>query len=260
MWTRRSGNRFHFARIRFPTNHERSVRRKPTGQSTQTDCNHWNSHSCRAARRSSHCCRLGRSTRPWTDPGPTWGGLLVGLTTSKFIMNGSAYLSPIARRFKRSVSASLAGEVSMMSEGLAECEWIRGVLEPAVYRDCERRPCTDDVQFNFLPTVTVMKANSATHFDPSIVCVLSTPRVPLDLLSFAYSDGAYASLASQMSLGARQHDCGCRHEVAWQQRDHVEVPQEEHVEHLRRSQGIRPPTTVPARTRPKPANAPTARR
>ena len=115
-------------------------------------------------------------------PDPTRGGLLVGLTFSEFIMNGSAYLSPIARRFKRSVSASLAGEVSMVREGLAECKWIRGVLESAVYRDCDRRPCTDDVQFNFLPTVTVMKANSATHFDPSIVCVLSTPRVPLDHL------------------------------------------------------------------------------
>ena len=32
-------------------------------------------------------------------------------------------------KVKRSVSASLAGEVFMMSEGLAECEWISGVLE-----------------------------------------------------------------------------------------------------------------------------------
>ena len=57
-----------------------------------------------------------------------------------------------------------------------------------------------------------------------------------------------------MSLGARQHDCGCPLEAAWQQRDLVEVLQEEHVEHLRRSQGTRQPMTVPARTPPKPAN------
>ena len=34
-----------------------------------------------------------------------------------------------SHKVKRSVSASLAGEVFMMSEGLAECEWISGVLE-----------------------------------------------------------------------------------------------------------------------------------
>ena len=33
-----------------------------------------------------------------------------------------------SHKVKRSVSASLAGEVFMMSEGLAECEWISGVL------------------------------------------------------------------------------------------------------------------------------------
>ena len=37
-----------------------------------------------------------------------------------------------SHKVKRSVSASLAGEVFMMSEGLAECEWISGVLESAV--------------------------------------------------------------------------------------------------------------------------------
>ena len=52
----------------------------------------------------------------------------------------------------------------MMSEGLAECEWIRGVLESAVHRDYDR--C------NFPPTVTVIKADSAIHLDPSIVCIV----------------------------------------------------------------------------------------
>ena len=52
MWTRRSWNRFHFARIRVP-NRERSVTRKPTSQPTQTDSKHRNSHSRRAARRPS---------------------------------------------------------------------------------------------------------------------------------------------------------------------------------------------------------------
>ena len=42
-----------------------------------------------------------------------------------------------SHKVKRSVSASLAGEVFMMSEGLAECEWISGVLESAVYQDYE---------------------------------------------------------------------------------------------------------------------------
>ena len=68
------------------------------------------------------------------------------------------------------------------------------------------------------------------------------------------------ALRATVSLGARQHDCGCRYEAAWQQRDRVEVPQEEHVEHLRRSEGTRQPTTVPATTLPKPSTTRTARR
>ena len=49
-------------------------------------------------------------------------------------------MSPMSwssHQVKRSVSASLAGEVFMMSEGLAECEWISGVMESAVYQDNE---------------------------------------------------------------------------------------------------------------------------
>ena len=42
-----------------------------------------------------------------------------------------------SHKIKRSVSASLAGGLFMMSEELAECGWISGVLESAVYRDHE---------------------------------------------------------------------------------------------------------------------------
>ena len=67
--------------------------------------------------------------------GPTQGGFMVGFTTSALHQQGSAAMSPMSwssHKVKRSVSASLAGEVFMMSEGLAECEWISGVLESAV--------------------------------------------------------------------------------------------------------------------------------
>ena len=74
---------------------------------------------------------------------------------------------------KRSVSASLAGEVFMMSEGLAECEWISGVLDSAVYQDYEpslhrRKSISSPAE----PTVTVMKADSHLQIDPSTVCVI----------------------------------------------------------------------------------------
>ena len=72
--------------------------------------------------------------------GSTQGGFMVGFTTSALHQQGSAAMSPISwssHKVKRSVSASLAGEGFMMSEGLAECEWISGVLESAVYQDYE---------------------------------------------------------------------------------------------------------------------------
>ena len=61
----------------------------------------------------------------------------------------------------------------MMREGLAECEWISGVLESAVYQDYEpslhwRKPISLPVE----PTVTVMKADSHLQVDPSTVCVI----------------------------------------------------------------------------------------
>ena len=107
--------------------------------------------------------------------GSTQGGFMVGFTTSALHQQGSAVMSPMSwslHKVKRSVSASLAGEVFMMSEGLAECEWINGVLESAVYQDYEhslhRRK---SISLPVEPTVTVMKADSHLHIDPSTVCV-----------------------------------------------------------------------------------------
>ena len=71
---------------------------------------------------------------------------------------------------KRSVSAFLAGEVFMMSERLAECEWISGVLESAVHQDYE--PSLHRRKSISLPAVTVMKADSHLQIDPSTVCVI----------------------------------------------------------------------------------------
>ena len=60
-----------------------------------------------------------------------------------------------------------------MSEGLAECEWISGVLESAVYQDYEpslhRRK---SISLPAEPTVTVMKADSHLQVDSSTVCVV----------------------------------------------------------------------------------------
>ena len=108
--------------------------------------------------------------------GSTQGGFMVGFTTSELHQQGSAAMSPTSwssHKVKRSVSASLAGEVFMMSEGLAECEWISGVLESAVYQDYEpslhRRK---SISITVEPTVTVMKADSRLQVDPSMVCVI----------------------------------------------------------------------------------------
>ena len=99
---------------------------------------------------------------------------MVGFTTSTLHEQGSAVMSPMSwssHKVKRSVSASLAGEVFMMSEGLAECEWISGVLESAVCEDYEpsfhRRK---SISLTVEPTVTVMKADSHLQIDPSTVC------------------------------------------------------------------------------------------
>ena len=65
----------------------------------------------------------------------------------------------------------------MMSEGLAECEWISGVLESAVYQDYEpslhRRK---SISLPVEPTVTVMKADSHLQIDASTVCVIDAKK------------------------------------------------------------------------------------
>ena len=113
--------------------------------------------------------------------GSTQGGFMVGFTTSALHQQGSASMSPISwssHRVQRSVSASLAGEVFMMSEGLAECEWISGVLESAVYQEYEpslhRRK---SISLPIEPTVTVMKVDSHLQVDPSTVCVIDAKSV-----------------------------------------------------------------------------------
>ena len=103
---------------------------------------------------------------------------LIVFATSALHQQGSAAMPPMSwssHKVKRSVSASLAGEVFMMSEGLAECEWISCVLESAVYQDYEpslhRRK---SISLPVEPTVTVMKADSHLQIDPSTVCVVDT--------------------------------------------------------------------------------------
>ena len=112
--------------------------------------------------------------------GSTQGGFMVGFTTSAPHKDQQSChpMSWSSHKVKRSVSASLAGEVSMMSEGLAECEWISGVLESAVYQDYEpslhRRK---SISLPVEPTVTVMKADSHLQIDPSTVCVIDAKSV-----------------------------------------------------------------------------------
>ena len=109
-------------------------------------------------------------------PDPTRGGLLVGLTISESNMNGSSHLSPMtwsSHRMKRRVSASLAGEVFMLSEGLEKRRVDPGSVGNRQSSEITAHPCTDDdVQFTVSPIVTVMKGDSAIHLDPSIVCIV----------------------------------------------------------------------------------------
>ena len=101
---------------------------------------------------------------------------MVVFTASEVHHQGSAVMSPMSsssHKVKRSVSASEAGEVFMMSEGLAQCEWINGVLESAVYHDYDpslhqRKSITLPVE----PTVTVMEADSHLQVAPSTLCVI----------------------------------------------------------------------------------------
>ena len=65
------------------------------------------------------------------------------------------------------------GKSFIISEGSAECEWIRGVLESAVYRDNGLRLHRHrSINLPNEPTLTVMKADRAFHFAPSTVCIV----------------------------------------------------------------------------------------
>ena len=113
--------------------------------------------------------------------GSTQGGFMVVFTASEVHQQGSAVMSPMSsssHNVKRCVSASQAGEVFMVSEGLAQCEWINGVLESAVYQDYD--PSLHQLKSIILPvepTVTVMEAGSHLQVAPSTVCVIDR-KVP----------------------------------------------------------------------------------
>ena len=160
---------------------------------------------------------------------------MVGFTTSALRQQGSAVMSPMSwssHKVKRSVSASLAGEVFMMSEGLAECEWISCVLESAVHQDYEpslhRRK---SISLPVEPTVTGMKADSQLQIDPSTVCVIdaksafdhlvreSTGRsLRTDSTRIMRDQKKHADTEGEMQMGTTRAD-GCRRldEEAWEQ-------------------------------------------
>ena len=168
--------------------------------------------------------------------GSTQGGFMTGFTKSALHQQGSAVMSPMSwssHKVKRSVSSSLAGEVFMMSEGRAECEWISGVLESAVFQDYEpslhrRKSLSLPVE----PTVTVMKADSHLQIDPSTVCVChrcekrvrsSGARIdwrPLqtDSTRTVRDQEKHANTESEVQIGTTRAD-GCRRldEEAWEQ-------------------------------------------
>ena len=76
-------------------------------------------------------------------------------------------MSPMSwssHKVKRSVSASLAGE---------ECEWISGMLEPAVYQDCE---CPVTVG----PTTSMPKSSSFLQKHFTELVVLSSMALPVN--------------------------------------------------------------------------------
>ena len=74
-----------------------------------------------------------------------------------------------SHKVKRSVSAPLAGQIFKMSDGLAECEWIKGVLESAVCQDYEpslrKRKLT---RHSDEPKVAALKVDSHLQVDPPV--------------------------------------------------------------------------------------------
>ena len=149
---------------------------EPRSEPAKANRGRGTSDSCDSVGQPPHSVHFSDAALDLDRPdGSTHGGFMVGFTTSALRQQGSAVMSPMSwssHKVKRSVSASLAGEVFMMCEGLAECEWISGVLESAVHQDHEpslhRRK---SISLPVEPTVTGMKADSQLQIDPSTVCV-----------------------------------------------------------------------------------------
>ena len=126
----------------------------------------------------------------------------------------------------------------MMSEGLAECEWISGVLESAVYQDDEpslhRRK---SISLPVEPTVTVMKADSHLQIDPSTVCVIDAKSafrssgtrvdgrsVQTDSTRIMCLQEKYANTEGEVQLGTTRADGSRRlDEEEWEQRYDVAI-------------------------------------
>ena len=134
--------------------------------------------------------------------GSTQGVFMVRSPTSELYQQGSAVIPPMSwspHKVKRSVSASLAGEVFMMSEGLAECEWIIGLLESAVYQDYEpllhRRK---SIPLSVEPKVTVMKTDSCRPTRPQCASLM---RKLLSILWYENRQEEHANTEGEVQMG-----------------------------------------------------------
>ena len=105
--------------------------------------------------------------------GSRQGGFMVGFTTPELHQQRSAAMSPASlssHKMKRCVSASLAGEVFIMSEGLVEREWISWLLELTDYQNYE--PSLHRRKSISLPTEPICdRSGQPLLIEPSTVCV-----------------------------------------------------------------------------------------
>ena len=101
----------------------------------------------------------------------------------------------------------------MMSEGLAECEWISGVLESVVYQDYEhslhRRK---SISLPVEPTVTVTKADSHLQIDLSTVCVIDA-KSAFDRSSDSRVDGRSLQTDSTRTMRDQEEHADTEGEV-----------------------------------------------
>ena len=117
--------------------------------------------------------------------GSTQGGFMVGFTTSRTsparISSHVTHVLVVAQSETKRVLRLWLERCLRMSEGLAECEWISGVLESALNQDYEpslhRRK---SILLPAEPTVTIMKADSHLQVDPSTVCVIDAKKSAFD--------------------------------------------------------------------------------